>query len=120
MKRYLFGKSQRVVKSGEFTIAMRRGACAADGVLVMFAIKRGDAFATDPARLGVTIPKKTGNAVARNRWKRLIRESFRIQQDQMPAGYDLVVRPKKDAIPDWTAIKKSVPKLARKAVAKLT
>ncbi len=117
--KYLFGKSQRVVKGREFTVAMRRGGCAADGVLVMFAIRREAAHVDLPARLGVTIPKKTGNAVVRNRWKRLIRESFRTQQDQLPAGYDFVVRPKKDAVADWTAIKKSVPKLALKAIKKL-
>jgi len=77
------------------------------------------AIATSPdqqAKLGVTIPKKTGNAVVRNRWKRLIRESFRTQQDKIPAGYEYVIRPKKGAKPVWAEIKTSVPKLAKKAV----
>jgi ribonuclease P protein component len=67
------------------------------------------------ARLGITIPKKTGNAVVRNRWKRLIRESFRTQVHQIPTGFDYIVRPKKNAVLDWTAIQKSIPKLAKRA-----
>jgi ribonuclease P protein component len=95
------------------TRALRRGMCAADGTLVLFAIKTSP---DQPAKLGVTIPKKTGNAVVRNRWKRLIRESFRTQQHEFTVGYDYVIRPKKGAQPDWRAIKESVPKLISKAV----
>ncbi|QDT06058.1 Ribonuclease P protein component [Rubripirellula lacrimiformis] len=114
--RYTFGKQQRVRKPAEFTLALRRGSCAADGVLVLFAIQSSEG---SPPRLGVTIPKKTGNAVARNRWKRWIRESFRLQQDKLPTGHDFVVRPKKDAKPSWAEIKKSVPRLATKAVKRI-
>ena len=113
--RYFFRKHQRVVSGGDFTRTLRKGSFAADAVLVLFALPKPESQA---AKLGVTIPKKIGNAVVRNRWKRLIRESFRTQQDQIPTGYDYVVRPKKGAQPSWSEIKKSVPKLANKAVAR--
>jgi ribonuclease P protein component len=111
-----FGKDQRVVKSDQFARIIKRGSCAADGTLVLFA-----AAASDPSRtrLGITIPKRTGNAVHRNRWKRLIRESFRTQQPSLPRGYDFVVRPKKGAEPCWPAIQKSLPRLAAKAIARM-
>ncbi|WP_436967473.1 ribonuclease P protein component [Allorhodopirellula heiligendammensis] len=113
-----FSKSHRVVKGDHFTQAMRRGGCAADGTLVVFALARsqGDEPTT---RLGVTIPKKTGNAVVRNKWKRLIRESFRTQQIRIPAGYDIIVRPKKDAVLQWKEIQRGLPRLVVKAIKRI-
>lgn len=111
--RFFFRKWRRVVRSEDFTRALREGQCAADATLVLYAIAAPD---SQSSKLGVTIPKKAGNAVVRNRWKRLIRESFRTQQDQIPGGYHFVIRPKKGAEPNWSEIKKSVPRLAKKAI----
>ncbi|MFG0290435.1 MAG: ribonuclease P protein component [Rhodopirellula sp. JB044] len=113
-----FPKSIRVVKGDDFTRVLRRGGCAADGTLVVFALPRTDVV-DGPTRMGVTIPKKTGNAVTRNQWKRLIRESFRTQRDAIPTGYDLVVRPKKDAEPGWKEIRRGLPRLAKKAIQRI-
>lgn len=115
-----FPKSSRIVLGQDFTFVLRRGACAADGVLVVFVAPLRSPVDVEiestPSRLGVTIPKRTGNAVVRNRWKRWIRESFRTQPSRVPAGWDIVVRPKKDATPSWNAIERSLPKLIGKAI----
>ena len=107
-----FRKCQRVLRSIRFGQVLRRGTCVADGVLVLCALV---SESDQTPRLGVTIPKKTGSAVVRNHWKRLIRESFRTQQHELPSGYDFVVRPKKGAQPNWQEIRKSIPALARRA-----
>jgi ribonuclease P protein component len=47
-----------------------------------------------PARLGIVASRRMGDAVARNRAKRLCRECFRLWRDLLPAGVDLVVIPR--------------------------
>ena len=42
-------------------------------------------------RLGLSVPKRLGNAPQRNRVKRLVREAYRLHQHDLPAGYDLIV-----------------------------
>ena len=42
-------------------------------------------------RLGITTTKKIGKAVARNRARRVILESYRLLEDEMPSGWDLVI-----------------------------
>jgi ribonuclease P protein component len=44
-------------------------------------------------RLGITVSKKVGNSVKRNRMKRLIREFFRLHKHAIPTGYDIVIIP---------------------------
>jgi ribonuclease P protein component len=73
-----------------------------------------------PSRLGVTVTRKVGVAVARNRVKRLVREAFRLAPTLLPAGIDLVVIAK-DGAPtlaladvqrEWSAV---LPLLQRRA-----
>jgi ribonuclease P protein component len=48
-------------------------------------------------RLGITASKQIGNAVKRNKVKRLIREFFRLNKEVFPQGFDIVVSAKKGA-----------------------
>ena len=69
------------------------------------------------ARLGLSVSRKVGNAVVRNRWKRVIREAFRLSRSQLPEGIDLVVIPKSNASPTLDVVAGSLNRLAQKIAA---
>jgi ribonuclease P protein component len=122
-----FPKRQRIRRSDDFTAIIRSGAYAADDVLVVnvrrIVVSGADnrPLATDvqESRLGITIARKTGPAVVRNRWKRWIREAFRTQRTELPLGIDIIVRPKRGADGDFAAVAKSLGSTVRRAVKKL-
>lgn len=109
---YRFPKTVRLTGHEAFGPVIRRGGFAADQILVVHALPREQGG----SRFGVTIPKRTGNAVVRNRWKRHIREAIRHCRGQAAEGYDFVIRPKKDAALDGRLIRQGLPKLLRRAV----
>jgi len=82
-----FGKALRLRKRGEFLVVQRNGRRRRGRFLVVIAGRREEG----PSRLGVTVSRKIGSAVVRNRIKRLIREAFRLQQYQLPPRLDIVV-----------------------------
>ena len=111
-----FPKSVRVTRGSRFGQVLRRGSVAANEILVVAVLPT---LGPGPTRLGITIPKKVGNAVMRNRWKRAIREAHRAVRHQLPPGYDLIVRPKKDANLDAQAISGGWIKLVGRAIDRL-
>lgn len=58
----------------------------------------GDARPLPPSRLGVTVTRKVGTAVVRNRIKRWVREAFRRERERLGPGLDLVLVAKRDAV----------------------
>lgn len=108
MPDHSFSRKLRIRTPAEFDRIYKARIFAADDVLVV----NGDANSLDHPRLGLSVSKKVGNAVVRNRWKRLIREAFRLSREKLPAGIDLVVRPQKGAEPVLAAIADSLVALA--------
>lgn len=105
-----FPRAKRLRQNGEFERVYQQNIYAADLVLVVQGCRNNGRI----TRLGLSVSRRTGNSVIRNRWKRLIREAFRTQQSHLPAGLDLVVRPRKGAQPAFADIRRSLLHLARR------
>jgi len=87
-------KRRRLSRSGEFERVYREGRSHASRHLVVYAFPREGAV-EQPPRLGISVGRKVGSAVERNRVKRLLREAFWAIGPELPDGYDfvLVARP---------------------------
>jgi ribonuclease P protein component len=81
-------KRNRITRSGDFDSIYRRGRSAAGRHLVVYAFDRGEG---DAARLGLSVGKRVGGAVERNRVKRVLREEFARIQGELQIGVDYVV-----------------------------
>jgi ribonuclease P protein component len=88
-------KRRRLSRSGEFERVYREGRSHASRYLVVYAFPRPEADG-DP-RLGISVGRKLGGAVERNRVKRMLREAFWAAADELAPGHDFVIVARPDA-----------------------
>ena len=79
--------SESLKKNKDFQLTYKKGKSYANRYLVMYVRKNG----TSSNRLGLSVSKKVGNSVVRHRVTRLLRESYRLQEDYFRRGYDLII-----------------------------
>ena len=88
LKRLALPKGSRLVSNRQFKAVLDCGRRAGDRVLTLCAAPNRCGY----PRLGVSVGKSAGNAVVRNRLKRLLREAFRQSRDRVPQSFDYVLR----------------------------
>jgi ribonuclease P protein component len=82
-----FPKTKRLTSNRQFKAVLDHGRRAGDHLLTLYMAPNPRGY----PRLGVSVGKSAGNAVVRNRLKRLLREAFRRSQDRIPQGFDYVL-----------------------------
>ena len=102
-----FLSEYRIRRGADFERAFRRRCTASDRLLLVFGCANGLAY----PRLGLSVSRKVGTAVVRNRWKRLLREAFRLSRQDLPAGIDLIVVARPGVKPSLSALRESLPRL---------
>jgi ribonuclease P protein component len=78
----------RLSRSAEFERVYRQGRSTANRHLVLYSFPNAS---TQAPRLGLSVSRKVGGAVARNRVKRLLREAFAQHEQELSPGQDVVV-----------------------------
>ena len=79
--------SESLKKNKDFQYIYRKGKSYANKYLVMYVLENG----TSQNRLGISVSKKVGNSIVRHRLTRLIRESYRLQEERFRCGLDIIV-----------------------------
>ena len=92
MKRFSFPKNKRLIANRQFKAVLARNLRVSNGLLTLFVAENDCGY----PRLGISVGRFCGNAVVRNRLKRLLREAFRQSQGKIPPGFDylLMISPK--------------------------
>lgn len=110
MTQFGFSKTQRLRTSAEFARVYALKQRASDHVLLLFAARND----LPHSRLGLSVSRKVGRAHVRVRWKRLLREAFRLHQHELPPGLDLIVIPRATGEPTLEALAESLQSLAHR------
>jgi ribonuclease P protein component len=91
-------RRRRLSRSAEFERVYRQGRSKGNRFLVLYAFPREEAEAADDGpRLGLSVSRRVGGAVERNRVKRVLREAFWAEAERLPPGSDYVVVARPDA-----------------------
>jgi ribonuclease P protein component len=90
-----FSKIERIRKRQDYLRIYDQGSRRSSGRFTILTCRNPLGI----TRLGTTVGKKAGNAVQRNRIKRLLREFFRLNKSRLPAAQDIVIIAKKGILP---------------------
>jgi ribonuclease P protein component len=112
---FRFRPKEHLRRPQDFQRVYDRRRSVSDDWLIVYACENG----LDHLRLGLSVSRKVGGAVQRNRLRRLYREAFRLTRHEMPVGLDLVLIPRRAEPPTLAELKVALPRLVRQVAGKL-
>ncbi len=107
-------RERRLSGRRSFADVFRARCSASDRRLVVYVLPNR----LDHTRLGISVGRRYGSAVRRNRIKRHLREAFRLEADSIPTGFDVVCVPRKGQEADLDALRRSLRLVCVRAVAR--
>ena len=115
IKKFSFRPHEHLRRPMDFRRVYDRRRSASDRWLIVYACENGLPY----RRLGMSVSRKGGPAVVRNRLRRLYREAFRLTRDTLPPGLDIIVIPQGPDEPSLDQLKDSLPRLLGQVARKL-
>jgi ribonuclease P protein component len=112
---FAFRPHEHLRRPSDFKRVYDRRRSASDAWLIVYVCENQLSY----LRLGLSVSRKNGGAVQRNRLRRLYKEAFRLTRHEMPVGLDLVLIPRKPAEPDLEELKRSLPRLVKQVARRL-